>query len=241
MAASWLDAIEADPVDRHGRYEEPGQVPRTEGGSAGPGRRLACGRTQDARGRPGAPESVLKESRNGRHAVGEGAATAGLPVARLRAAPVSRGTAHNRVFRSRRRFPFSSASLYSGTILKKRSSQVHALFNRRMAGRCPCQNGKEGRPRCATFGQSCRSAPNRYGRSMRLPRFLAILGDHGAARATVEGGTHHDSPLEYYRAVAFPQIGDVSSALEDPRCCASGSPKASATPPPICCWDPTRC
>ena len=43
---------------------------------------------------------------------------------------------------------------------------------------------------------------------------LAQLGDHRAARAALEGAAHHDSPLEYYRAIGFAQIGDTSAALE---------------------------
>ncbi len=47
-----------------------------------------------------------------------------------------------------------------------------------------------------------------------LGPLLAQLGDHRAARSALEGITHHDSPLEYYRAIGFAQIGDMSAALE---------------------------
>jgi len=47
-----------------------------------------------------------------------------------------------------------------------------------------------------------------------LGPLLAQLGDHRAARSALEGVTHHDSPLEYYRAIGFAQIGDSSAALE---------------------------
>ena len=47
-----------------------------------------------------------------------------------------------------------------------------------------------------------------------LGPLLAQLGDHRAARAALEGVTHHDSPLEYYRAIGFAQIGDGTAALE---------------------------
>lgn len=47
-----------------------------------------------------------------------------------------------------------------------------------------------------------------------LGPLLALLGDHRAARTALEGVAHHDSPLEYYRAMGFAQIGDVAAALE---------------------------
>ncbi|MDP5218766.1 winged helix-turn-helix domain-containing protein [Ruegeria sp. 2205SS24-7] len=47
-----------------------------------------------------------------------------------------------------------------------------------------------------------------------LGPLLAILGDHRAALSGIESVTHHDSPLEYNRALAFAEIGDVSSAIE---------------------------
>lgn len=47
-----------------------------------------------------------------------------------------------------------------------------------------------------------------------LGPLLAQLGNHRAARSTLEGIAHHDSPLEYYRAIGFAQIGDTSAALE---------------------------
>lgn len=47
-----------------------------------------------------------------------------------------------------------------------------------------------------------------------LGPLLAQLGDYRGAQAALEGVTHHNSPLEYYRAVGFAQIGDISSALE---------------------------
>ena len=47
-----------------------------------------------------------------------------------------------------------------------------------------------------------------------LGPLLAMLGDHQAARAALESVTQHDSPLEYYRAIGFAQIGDGTAALE---------------------------
>ena len=47
-----------------------------------------------------------------------------------------------------------------------------------------------------------------------LGPLLAQLGDHRAARSALEGVAHHDSPLEYYRAIGFAQIGDSSAAME---------------------------
>ena len=47
-----------------------------------------------------------------------------------------------------------------------------------------------------------------------LGPILAQLGDHSAARAALEGVAHHDTPAEYFRALGFAQIGDVTSALE---------------------------
>lgn len=47
-----------------------------------------------------------------------------------------------------------------------------------------------------------------------LGPLLAQLGDHRAARSALEGVAHHNSPLEYYRAIGFAQIGDGTAALE---------------------------
>lgn len=43
---------------------------------------------------------------------------------------------------------------------------------------------------------------------------LAQLGDHRRARSALENVPHHDSPLEYYRAMGLSQIGDTTAALE---------------------------
>lgn len=47
-----------------------------------------------------------------------------------------------------------------------------------------------------------------------LGPLLAQLGETNAARAALEGVAHHDSPLEFFRAIGFALIGDVSSALD---------------------------
>ncbi|MEM9392779.1 MAG: winged helix-turn-helix domain-containing protein [Pseudomonadota bacterium] len=47
-----------------------------------------------------------------------------------------------------------------------------------------------------------------------LGPLLAQLGEVQAAHEALEGIAHHDSALEYYRAVGFAQIGDSSSAME---------------------------
>lgn len=47
-----------------------------------------------------------------------------------------------------------------------------------------------------------------------LGPLLAQLGDRRAARSALESVAHHDSPLEYFRAVGFAQIGDTTAALE---------------------------
>lgn len=47
-----------------------------------------------------------------------------------------------------------------------------------------------------------------------LGPLLAQVGDRRGALAALEGIAHHNSPLEYYRAIGFAQIGDTSSALE---------------------------
>ncbi len=47
-----------------------------------------------------------------------------------------------------------------------------------------------------------------------LGPLLAQLGDHRSARSALENVTHHDSPLEYYRAIGFAQLGDSSAAME---------------------------
>jgi len=58
------------------------------------------------------------------------------------------------------------------------------------------------------------SDPNSLQALYMIGPILAQLGDHRAARTALESVTHHDSPLEYFRAMGFAQIGDVSSALE---------------------------
>ncbi len=47
-----------------------------------------------------------------------------------------------------------------------------------------------------------------------LGPLLAQLGDHRAAQAALDSIAHHDSPVEYFRALGYAQIGDVSSAIE---------------------------
>ena len=47
-----------------------------------------------------------------------------------------------------------------------------------------------------------------------LGPLLAQIGDHRAARSVLEGIAHHNSPLEYYRAIGFCLLGDSSAALE---------------------------
>ncbi|MEM0948188.1 MAG: winged helix-turn-helix domain-containing protein [Pseudomonadota bacterium] len=47
-----------------------------------------------------------------------------------------------------------------------------------------------------------------------LGPLLAMLGETRAAQSAVDGISHHDSPLEYHRALALAEIGDVSSAME---------------------------
>lgn len=47
-----------------------------------------------------------------------------------------------------------------------------------------------------------------------LGALLAQLGDHRAAKVAMESVPIHDSPLEYYRAIGFAQIGDASAAIE---------------------------
>ncbi|MBW4709030.1 winged helix-turn-helix domain-containing protein [Roseobacter sp. YSTF-M11] len=47
-----------------------------------------------------------------------------------------------------------------------------------------------------------------------LGPLLAQLGDHRGARSALESVAHHDSPLEYYRAMGLCQIGDTTAALE---------------------------
>ncbi|MEM9707632.1 MAG: winged helix-turn-helix domain-containing protein [Pseudomonadota bacterium] len=43
---------------------------------------------------------------------------------------------------------------------------------------------------------------------------LAHVGEIDAARSAIEAVPHQNSPLEYFRAIGFAQIGDFSSALE---------------------------
>lgn len=47
-----------------------------------------------------------------------------------------------------------------------------------------------------------------------LGPLLAQLGETKAARSALESLAHRDTPLEYFRALGFAQIGDESSALE---------------------------
>ncbi|MEM9477817.1 MAG: winged helix-turn-helix domain-containing protein [Pseudomonadota bacterium] len=47
-----------------------------------------------------------------------------------------------------------------------------------------------------------------------LGPILAQLGDTRAARAALEDVPHHESPLEYYRAIGFAKLGDETSALQ---------------------------
>ncbi|WP_195819942.1 winged helix-turn-helix domain-containing protein [Roseobacter sp. MH60115] len=56
--------------------------------------------------------------------------------------------------------------------------------------------------------------PNALRALYALGPLLAQLGDAHAARAALEAVPHHNSPLEYYRAVGFSRIGDVTAALE---------------------------
>lgn len=56
--------------------------------------------------------------------------------------------------------------------------------------------------------------PNSVPALYSLGPLLAQVGDKHAARSALEGVAHHDSPLEFFRAIGFALIGDVSSALE---------------------------